>query len=110
MSTRGHWVTSRHLWMRWPWNVVLGVLVLALVGATLTWALWPQDTSCADGVERVGADSACVGVTDGSFHFSDNLAVVSDLIHTQNATVDQDDRSFVSVVYLMSLVPGPGDT
>lgn len=110
MSTRGQWVTGRHLWRRWPWNVVLAVLVLALVGGTVTWALWPEDTSCADGVRRVGADRSCVGVTDGSFHFSDNLAAVSDLIHTQNAEVDQDTRSFVSIVYLMSLVPGPKDT
>ncbi|MCM2430218.1 ABC transporter substrate-binding protein [Streptomyces sp. RKAG337] len=110
MSTRGHWVTGRHLWMRWPWNVVLGVLVLALVGGTLTWVLWPEDTSCADGVRHVGADRSCVGVTDGSFHFSDNLAAVSDLVHTQNVAVDEDNRSFVSIVYLMNLVPGPDDT
>ncbi|MDJ0344084.1 ABC transporter substrate-binding protein [Streptomyces sp. H10-C2] len=110
MPTRGQWVTGSRLWIRWPWNVVLAVLVLALAGSTVTWVLWPKDTSCAAAVRQVGADGQCVGVTDGSYHFSDNLAAVSDLIRTQNEAVDKDGRSFVSIVYLMPMIPGPKDT
>lgn len=110
MSSRGDWVVSRPLWMRWPWNAVFGALALVLVAGGITWVAWPADTSCAPGVRRVGVDGACVGVSDGSYHFNDGLARVANLIRQENDAVVGDGRTYVSIIYLMPLDPGPHDT
>ncbi|MEC4020890.1 ABC transporter substrate-binding protein [Streptomyces sp. H27-D2] len=111
----GDWVSNRPLWARWPWNALLGLLALALAAGGTVWALQPEDTSCAEGVPRVGEKPQCVGVTDGSHSFSTNLAAVSELIRAENGRVSRASRrpngpSYVSIVYLMSLAPGPKDS
>ncbi|MGP3984812.1 ABC transporter substrate-binding protein [Streptomyces sp. KR80] len=118
----GPWVDEPPWWARWPWNAVSAVALLALLASVLVWALRPEDRSCAPGVDRVGDPEQCIGVTDGSHHFSDgskeygdNLAHVSELIRKENARViaasgKQNGPSYVSVVYLMPLIPRPGDS
>ncbi|MGP4002132.1 ABC transporter substrate-binding protein [Streptomyces sp. 8N706] len=111
----GAWVRHRPLWARWPWNAVSGAVLLALVAGVLVWTLRPEDTSCAPGVRRVGTPAQCVGVTDGSYAFSENLRPVSGLIHEQNKKLGssggkQSVPRFVSIVYLMPMLPGAGDT
>ncbi|MGP3947594.1 ABC transporter substrate-binding protein [Streptomyces sp. 7N604] len=120
--SHGTWVPDRPLWARWPWNAVSAVALLALVAGAAVWLLRPEDTSCAPGVDRVGAPEQCVGVSDGSYSFSDgtqktgdNLAQVSRLIREENERVVAESKkengpSYVSIVYLMPMIPRPGDT
>ncbi|MFI1962770.1 ABC transporter substrate-binding protein [Streptomyces pathocidini] len=120
----GSWVRNRPWWARWPWNAMSAVVLLTLVAGALVWLLRPEDTSCATGVDRVGSgpEAQCVGITDGSYHFGDgtketgeNLDQVSELIHEENASIERASKeqggpSYVAIVYLMPLIPRPGDT
>ncbi|MET8679609.1 ABC transporter substrate-binding protein [Streptomyces sp. NPDC004647] len=115
-------MSNRPLWARWPWNALSGIALLTLVGSFLVWSLQPVDTSCAQGVERVGGGDPeqCVGLTDGSYRFTDgtektgdNLTAVSELIRKENERVDKAHKkgtSYVSLVYLMPLLPTDQDT
>lgn len=121
MST-GSWVHNRPLWARWPWNAVSAVTLLALLAGLVVWALRPEDISCAPGVDRIGEPAQCVGVTDGSYVFrapgqdgAGGLAEVSGLIREENDSVlaasgKPGGPSYVSVVYLMPMLPDSGDT
>lgn len=115
----GSWVENRPLWARWPWNAVSGVVLLALVAGVVAYVLVPPDRSCAEGVEKVG--DQCIGVTDGSYTFTDNLRPVSQRIHQLNKQLEADEKQdakaggktpprHVGVVYLMPLRPRPQDT
>ncbi|MEU6083961.1 ABC transporter substrate-binding protein [Streptomyces sp. NPDC047108] len=122
MPPTGSWVRNRPLWARWPWNAVSAVALLALLAGASFWLLRPEDTSCATGVERVGTPASCVGITDGSYLFSDgtqgtgkNLAQVTRLIREENERVARESAkpggpSYVGIVYLMPMIPRPGDT
>ncbi|MCM2576930.1 ABC transporter substrate-binding protein [Streptomyces meridianus] len=109
--TDGSWVRQRPLWARWPWNAVFGASLIALAGGLLWWLF---STSCADGVRRVGADGQCVGVTDGEYHFTQNLGKISELILKENRSVEQEEAkhgtAYVSVVYLMPMMPDEKDS
>lgn len=100
------WTTTNPWWKRPTWIAAVTAFCLVLAGG-ITWAVWPGDDSCAAGVRKAGTPAECVGVTDGSYHFSQNLAAVSELIRKENAAITGD---YVSVVYLMPLVPGPTDS
>ena len=109
--TDGSWVRARPLWARWPWNAVFGASLIALAGGLLWWML---NTSCGDGVRRVGPDGQCVGVTDGKYHYTQNVAKVSALIRKENRAVEQEESKngtpYVSIVYLMPMVPDEKDS
>ncbi len=101
----------------WQGRLGLGALAvaLALIAAGVYWLTRPADTGCADGVAKRGPDHACVGLTDGSYAFSRDLAPVFNLIHQENQQVAQAAASpggppAVSVVYLMTMVPEAGLT
>ncbi|MGW7412602.1 ABC transporter substrate-binding protein [Streptomyces sp. NPDC054863] len=108
-------------WRRRRSRAVALVAVLAVLGGGLFWWLRPDppkppvDTSCATGVERVGG--TCVGVTDGSYVFDrKNLGSLFAKIHQENVAVEAQaaksgrPNTRVSVVYLMSMVPGEKDS
>ncbi len=102
-------------WKGRPGQLLL-VLAALTVAALAVLLLRPDDATCAEGVEEVGEgeDRQCVGLTDGSHVFHDELKQVSEEIAAENAEVvredDGDGSSYVSVVYLMSLSPQQGDT
>jgi ABC-type branched-subunit amino acid transport system substrate-binding protein len=104
------WDQSRRRWRGWR-GVTALVAALVLVGTGVYWLTRPAGTRCADGVAKVGADHACVGLTDGSYSFARNLDGIFGRIRTENQHVaDAAARSgtpWVGVVYLMSMV---GDT
>ncbi|MGH8906627.1 MAG: ABC transporter substrate-binding protein [Egibacteraceae bacterium] len=95
---------------RLPWwyptrpRIVILFLVLAVIGG-VAWWVWIS-THCASGVRRVGGE--CVGVTDGSFVFSPDLADVLGRIRDENRWVEQQGEPFVSIAYLVAL-PGEGN-
>ncbi|MEU6171638.1 ABC transporter substrate-binding protein [Streptantibioticus parmotrematis] len=101
------------------WRGRLGVLALVVALVALGGGVYslarPASTRCADGVAKVGPDHACVGLTDGSYAYSPDLASLSGLIHTENervraAAAKPGGAPWVGVVYLMSMVQGPGST
>ncbi|MFD4668729.1 NACHT domain-containing protein [Lentzea sp. NPDC058450] len=55
---------------------------------------------------RVGLDSECVGVTDGSYVFDDEITLVSKLIAAENQDVRDSDEPYVRMAMLMPLVQG----
>ncbi|MFF5568186.1 ABC transporter substrate-binding protein [Streptomyces sp. NPDC012623] len=100
---------------RWRY-VAIGIALLLLVGAGAGWLLRPESTDCAEGVKRVEAGDAtrCVGLTDGAYPFTEDLRVLFRLVEQENREVDEEAASggtpYVSVVYLMGMSPGPGDS
>ncbi|GAA2488714.1 ABC transporter substrate-binding protein [Streptomyces thermolineatus] len=101
-------------WRGWRGTVAV-LLALALAAAGAVWLALPEDTSCAEGVARVSPEGECVGLTDGSHAFSSDLEHVFGLIRKENERVVEQagkpgGAPYVSVVYLMRMVPGPGDT
>lgn len=109
--TDGSWVRPRPLWARWPWNALFGAALIAAVGGLLWWLF---NTSCADGVRQVGPGGECVGVTDGRYAFTDNLAEVSRLVLKENRAVEREQEKngtpYVSIVYLMPMMPDEKDS
>ncbi|MCR3749906.1 NACHT domain-containing protein [Lentzea californiensis] len=64
----------------------------------------PFDTSIR--YLRVGLDSECVGVTDGSYEFSPDVAEVSRLIASENGQVRRSGEPYVRVALLAPLNEG----
>ncbi|PYC79569.1 ABC transporter substrate-binding protein [Streptomyces tateyamensis] len=98
-------------WWRGRLGSAALLVVLALTGSGIYLGTRPASTSCADGVAHVGADSACVGLTDGAFPFSPDLKDVFGRIRTENSSVREAGAKpggtpWVSVVYLMPMVQG----
>ncbi|WP_225850679.1 ABC transporter substrate-binding protein [Streptomyces sp. HPF1205] len=114
-SSPGTWDPPRPWWRGWRGITVLAA-VLALLGSGVYWLTRPAGTRCADGVAKVGADHACVGLTDGSFSFSPDLDGVFGRIHAENrrvaaAAAAPGGTPWVGVVYLMPMVAtGAGST
>lgn len=105
--TDDRWPRTKPWWQRRRWIAAATVFALLLaVGIVLV--LRSPDDSCAPGVRMAGPDRQCVGITDGSYHFSDDLAGVSELIRAENAKIIGSD--FVSVVYLTPLLPSADGT
>lgn len=104
--TRDDWRPTISWWKRPRWIAAIAAFCLVLAGG-LVWGLWPEDTSCAAGVRKVGNPVACVGVTDGSFAFSRDLSPVSKLVRDKNRGIS---GNYISIVYLLPMVPGPTDT
>ncbi|MGH8908288.1 MAG: ABC transporter substrate-binding protein [Egibacteraceae bacterium] len=91
---------------RTPWWYPTGrkltalFLVLALIGG-VSWWVW-STTYCASGIRRLGPE--CVGVTDGGFVFTPDLASALEQIQDENRWVAQQvDRPSVSIAYLVPL-------
>ncbi|AEW97075.1 MULTISPECIES: ABC transporter substrate-binding protein [Streptomycetaceae] len=104
------WDPPRRWWQR-PWRVAALVVAVVLVAAGVYWVVRPSVGCGVSGVEKHGPDHECVGVTDGSYAFSPDLAHLSDLVRQENERVAKGGGdSWVSVVYLASMVPGEGGT
>ncbi|MGK4578939.1 ABC transporter substrate-binding protein [Kitasatospora sp. HPMI-4] len=106
------WDPPRPWWRGWLGITAL-VAVLALAGGGLHLVLRPASTRCADGVARIGADRSCVGLTDGSYSFTPDLAQVSALIRDENRSVldaaaKPGGAPWVGVVYLLPMAAGRG--
>lgn len=96
--------------VEWPLHivrrVVLGGVLAVLLGVGGYFLVsWITDSlaRCGDGVVKMGADDECVGVTDGSYHFSEDLVAVERLIADENERVVKSGESYVSIAYLTSL-------
>lgn len=110
----GPWDPPRPWWRGWR-GVTALVAVLALLGGGLYALLKPPGTGCATGVARRGPDHSCAGLTDGGFAFTADLAPLSTLIRTENQRVldtaaKPGGAPWVSVVYLLPMVPGEDST
>ncbi|GAA2265066.1 hypothetical protein GCM10010430_57450 [Kitasatospora cystarginea] len=106
------WDPPRRWWRGWLGTTALAA-VLALAAGGLYLVLRPAGTRCADGVARVGADKACVGLTDGSYPFTDDLATVFGLVRDENSKVaaaaaKPGGAPWVGVAYLLPMVAGRG--
>ncbi|MGH8906626.1 MAG: ABC transporter substrate-binding protein [Egibacteraceae bacterium] len=84
--------------------VILSLALVLIVG--VSWGVW-RATHCASGVRRVGAE--CVGVTDGSFVFSPDLAEVLGRIRDENRWVEQQRGPSISIAYLVSVPREAGE-
>ncbi|MFI8993318.1 ABC transporter substrate-binding protein [Streptomyces sp. NPDC053542] len=101
---------------RWRY-VAAGILALLLVGGGITFFLRPESTDCAKGVKKIEAagETRCVGLTDGSYPFTKDLRNVFRSIAKENRRVtreaaEPDGTPYVSVVYLVDMAPGKGDS
>ena len=102
MTGENNWVRRPRWWRRRGWIAAFVAFCLALTGAVVL-VLRLTNGSCAIAGHRIGGQ--CIGLSDGSYHFTSNLGPVSDLIHADNVAAVRSD--YVSVVYLMPLKPGP---
>lgn len=101
---------------RWRY-IAAGIVALLLVGGGVTFFLRPESTDCAEGVKKVEAagGTRCVGLTDGSYPFTKDLRNVSRSIEKENQRVTReaaktDGTPYVSIVYLLGMAPGRGDS
>ncbi|EST23215.1 hypothetical protein N566_25885 [Streptomycetaceae bacterium MP113-05] len=84
------------------------VLVCALVAGGL-WAYRHFLVRCADGVSRIGPYDECIGVTDGTYVFHDDLTEVTGLIRDENRAVEKSGRPWVSIAYFEPMTLREGD-
>jgi hypothetical protein len=56
-------------------------------------------------IRRLGGE--CIGVTDGGFVFTPDLAPVLNKIQEENRGAEQTGQSFVSIAYLLGLPRTP---
>lgn len=92
LQTREPWWYNRR-------NLTILALALALIGG-VSWRVWVS-THCAPGIRRLGGE--CIGVTDGGFVFSPELAKALGKIEAENRRVAQTGKPYVSIAYLVSL-------
>ncbi|GAA2996122.1 hypothetical protein GCM10010483_46060 [Actinokineospora diospyrosa] len=83
-------------------RVVAAAVALALVAAGGLFA-WDRISRCAEGVYQV--DGECVGVTDGSYVFDEQLRTVQDKIFAENERVA--GSPYVTLAVLTPLLPNP---
>jgi hypothetical protein len=109
LSSVEAWDEPKPWWQRRT-GITAIAAALVLLGGGLYYGLRPASASCGDGLARIGSDHTCVGLTDGShgFHFTDNLKDVSDKIAAVNDQIKKGRDPWVSVVYMLPMVPGPG--
>ncbi|GAB2701711.1 ABC transporter substrate-binding protein [Kitasatospora kifunensis] len=108
------WDPPRPWWRGWQGLTAL-VAVLALLGGGLYALLQPPGTGCATGVARRGPDHVCVGLSNGSFPFTTDLAQLSGLVQAENqrvldAAAKPGGAPWVSVVYLLPMLPSEDST
>ena len=84
--------------LRWGSTALAILLVTGIAGF---WG-FRSLKACADGVAKQGQHGECVGVTDGSFHFSEHLAKVEDKIYAENKRIKDAKKEYVSVAYMTS--------
>lgn len=90
------------IWGRPRVWLALGAVLVAIAGAIVV-PMWVRSAErCADGVTRT-EDGECVGVTDGSYVFTPELAGVQGLIHAENESVLATGKAFVSVALMVPM-------
>ncbi len=98
--------------------IVLAVVLLAGTGwwATDTFLLTEPDLSCEGGedeeIARPSEDAECVGITDGSYVFAENLADISRRIKAENDRVEKEAERerepvpYATVAFLLPFTSG----
>ncbi|MCF3961081.1 ABC transporter substrate-binding protein [Streptomyces fuscigenes] len=97
--------------IEWPLHVVRRVAVSVALAAVVAvggyfGVSWYQraDARCADGVVKQGPAHECVGVTDGSYAFADDLKGVEGRIRKENARVAKEaGGDYVSIAYMTTM-------
>jgi ABC-type branched-subunit amino acid transport system substrate-binding protein len=90
----------------WKWaKFAAVVVVLALIAGAVV-VIVSQRSRCADGVSKEGPRNECVGVTDGSYVFAEELRRVEGMIKTENQWVLDQGKEYVNIAYFepMTLV------
>ncbi|HEV2779460.1 MAG TPA: hypothetical protein VGX25_08660 [Actinophytocola sp.] len=95
--------------------LLIGLAVLAVIGLVVgiivvTTSIQTAQHTCAPGVEKPGDSQECVGVTDGSFVFSPELADVERRIHEENLAVAATGNPSVSIAYFLPMTRAASDT
>ncbi|GAB2684979.1 hypothetical protein GCM10027271_54320 [Saccharopolyspora gloriosae] len=85
-------------------SLALGTVLALALGVVVVVGLVQR---CDTGVWHAGDEGECVGVTDGSFPFSSELADVEDKIRQENERVAQEPE-VVTVAVLMPMTAEPG--
>ncbi|NBM15413.1 ABC transporter substrate-binding protein [Streptomyces sp. GC420] len=89
----------------WPIGRPLAILLaLTLLGGAAWWAVdrFTGPDSCGEKLVRMGPESECIGVTDGSDTFSDDLAEVSDRIAAENRQA-QKRKPYATVAVMLPM-------
>lgn len=89
------------------WTVVILLLAGLVVLVVL---LVRPDRSCAAGVEKRGDDQECTGVTDGAYHFIDEIGPVSDRIKAENDRVTASGKPYATIALMIPMTPDKDDT
>jgi hypothetical protein len=87
--------------------VFLGIVVAA-VGVTTN--INEAQRTCDNSVEKRGEGQECIGVTDGNFVFSAELADVERRIHDENVAVAATGKPHVSIAYFLPMTHSADDT
>ncbi|TQF06077.1 ABC transporter substrate-binding protein [Kitasatospora acidiphila] len=105
------WDPPKPWWRRRTGGTAMAA-ALVMLGTGLYVGLRPASTSCGEGLAKRGANHECVGLTDGSRHFSftPDLTKVSGLIAAENQGVTSGSTPWVGVVYLLPAVPSADGT
>ncbi|WP_280426826.1 ABC transporter substrate-binding protein [Nocardia carnea] len=95
---------------KWWW-IPAALLLVALIVVAVIWLPehFRTDNSCGDGVVRAEESGECVGVTDGSVRFSDELGDIEQRILAQNTAVANSGEPYVSIVLLTPMTSGNND-
>jgi ABC-type branched-subunit amino acid transport system substrate-binding protein len=83
----------------WKWaKIAAVVLVLALIAGAVA-VIVIQRSRCADGVSKEGPRNECVGVTDGSYVFAEELHQAEEKIRIENQWVLDQGKEYVNIAY-----------
>lgn len=94
-----------HPLRKWIKVAAVAVAVVVIAGG-IVYLVRRDTTRCADGVARHGPHNECVGVSDGSYVFAEELRQAEEKIRAENDWVLRQHREYVNIAYLepMTLV------
>lgn len=94
---------------KWWW-IPAALLGTALLVVAVIWLPGRLGTDrCGNGVVRTDESGECVGVTDGSYKFADELTDIENRILAQNVEVQESGEPYVSIVLLTPMTSGSND-
>jgi ABC-type branched-subunit amino acid transport system substrate-binding protein len=102
-------VVPRAFWRKLKWWLVVGAVLAVVAAAIVVPVVLTSVGRCADGVTKTDTGE-CVGVTDGSYVFTPELAEVQGLVRAENEAVTASGKTFVSIALMIPMTLTENDT
>ncbi|NUT49904.1 MAG: ABC transporter substrate-binding protein [Saccharothrix sp.] len=99
----------RAFWRKPRWWLVVGAVLAVVVAAVVVPTALRSAGRCADGVTKTDTGE-CVGVTDGSYVFTPELAEIQGLVRAENEAVTASGRPSVSIALMIPMTLTENDT